>query len=76
MVSPFTTPEAPRIYHILSGHLPVTGTCHLKAVDLDDGNMSGYLMDLPAPFYFLKTKKNKFLPLYIYLITFFYFLAK
>ena len=58
MVSPFTTPEAPRIHHILPGHLPVTGVFHLKPVDLADENMSGYLVDLPAPFYFLKTKKK------------------
>ena len=58
MVSPFTTPEAPRVHHILPGHLPVTGVCHVKAVDLADGNMSGYLVDLPAFFYFLKTKKK------------------
>ena len=66
MVSLFTTPEAPRIHHILPGHLTVTGICHVKAVDLADGNMSGYLVDLPAPFYFLKTKKKKFCP-YIYI---------
>ena len=61
MVSPFTTPEAPRIHYISPGHLLVTGTCHVKAVDLADGNMLGHLVDLPAPFYFLKTKK-KFCP--------------
>ena len=66
----FYHPTSTRIHHISLGYLPaVTGTFHVEAVNLADGNMYGHLVDLPAPFHFPKKKKKKFLLLYIYLIT-------